>query len=319
MPPFDTSSIGRNDAQALIPEEVANQIFQDLPKKSVCLSKFRQVTMSRKQQRQPVLSLLPHAYFRDGDNGRAQMTKIAWANKFLNAEELVVFVPIPKVVLDDAEFDIWGETRPRLVEALGATVDAAILFGDGKPASWPAAIVDAAHAAGQTFVRGSVVGNKLDLDVNAIMGQVEEDGYDVNGFAARKTIKSALRGLRTNQYELLFQPSLQAGTPDTLYGESIEYVQNGGWDNDKADMISGDWMQGVIGMRKDITWDIFKEATLHDGDGNVIYNLAQDGMVALMVALRLAWQVPNPVNRMNPDDNTRYPFSVLRPAGFVES
>src|SRR5947209_5787423 len=231
MPPFETGSIGRNDAGALIPEEVANQIFQDLPKQSVCLSKFRKVTMSRKQMRQPVLSLLPFAYFRNGDNGRAQMTKIAWANKFLNAEELVVFVPIPKTVLEDAEFDIWGETRPRIVEALGAKVDGAILFGDEKPGSWPAAIVDAAHAAGQTFVRSSVEDQDLSLDINEVMRQVEEDGYDVNGFAARKTIKSALRGLRTATGELLFQPTMQSGTPDSVYGESIEYVQNGGWDN----------------------------------------------------------------------------------------
>lgn len=313
------SEIDRTDAGALIPEEVANQIFQDLPKKSVCLSKFRRVTMSRKQQRQPVLSLLPFAYFRNGDNGRAQMSKMAWANKYLNAEELVVFVPIPKTVLEDAEFDIWGEARPRLVEALGAKIDGAILFNNEKPASWPSAIVDAAHAAGQTFVRGSVNGQKIDLDINEVMMQVEEDGYDVNGFAARKTIKGALRGLRTTQGELLFQPTLQAGMPDTIYGESIEYVQNGGWDNTKADLITGDWEQGVIGMRKDITWDIFKEASLHDADGNLVYNLAQDGMVALMVCMRVAWQVPNPVNRLNPDDNTRYPFSVLRPAGFVEA
>ena len=40
-----------------------------------------------------------------------------------------------------------------------------------------------------------------------------------------------------------------SGTPDTVYGESIEYVQNGGWDNDKADVITGDWDQGVVGMR----------------------------------------------------------------------
>jgi HK97 family phage major capsid protein len=316
---FETDAIDRSGAQALIPEEVANEIFKELPKKSVCLSKFRQATMSRKQQRQPVLSLLPFAYFRNGDNGRAQMTKMEWRNKYLDAEELVVFVPIPKTVLDDSEFDIWGEAKPALVEALGAKIDGAILFGNEKPASWPSAIVDAAHAAGQTFIRGSVNGQKLDLDLNECMRLVEEDGYDVNGFAARKTIKSALRGLRTTQGELLFQPTMQSGTPDTAYGESIEYVQNGGWDNDKADTIQGDWTKGIIGMRKDISWDIFKEATLHDADGNVVYNLAQDGMVALMVCMRLAFQVPNPVNRMNPDDNTRYPFSVLRPAGFVES
>ena len=38
-------------------------------------------------------------------------------------------------------------------------------------------------------------------------------------------------------------------------------------------------------------------------------------MVALRVVMRLGWQVPNPLNNVNTNAGTRYPFAVLLPAG----
>jgi len=48
-----------------------------------------------------------------------------------------------------------------------------------------------------------------------------------------------------------------------------------------------------------------------DGAGNIIYNLAQQDMVALRAVMRLGFALPNPINRMNPTAATRYPFAVL--------
>lgn len=113
MPPVYTSVIDRSDVGALIPEDVSRTIIQGLPASSVALTSFRRATMSRAQQRLPVLSVLPVAYWVDGDTGLKQTTEQNWANKYLDARELAVIVPIPQAVLDDADFDIWGEVRPR--------------------------------------------------------------------------------------------------------------------------------------------------------------------------------------------------------------
>lgn len=37
-------------------------------------------------------------------------------------------------------------------------------------------------------------------------------------------------------------------------------------------------------------------------------------MVALRVFFRAGWQIANPVNRVNSNNETRYPFAVLKPA-----
>jgi HK97 family phage major capsid protein len=304
--------ISRSDAGALIPEEVSSQIFQDLPKQSVALSLFKQVKMSSKQQKMPVLSVLPTAYFVDGDSGLKQTAEVNWADKHLEAEEIACIVPIPEAVLDDSAFDVWEEIKPRLVEAIGKTIDAAVLFGFNKPLSWATSIFDAATAAGNTFDSGSVSGQKIDVDVSNVMEKVEADGFMVNGFAASVTLKSAFRALRTTEGLPILQPSLQVGSPDALYNERIYYVTNGAWDASKALLIAGDFTQGIIGVRQDITYKLLDQAVITNSANEIIYNLAQQDMVALRVVMRVGFQVPNPANAMNAGSN-RYPFAVLAP------
>jgi HK97 family phage major capsid protein len=305
--------IDRNDANALIPVDVTNQIFQELPASSICLSKFRTVRMSHKQQRVPVLSTLPTAAFRNGDHGRGPTTKMSWTDKFLNAEELVAYVPIPKTVLDDADFPIWDECRPRVVEAMAEAIDLAILFGSGKPASWDAAIVPAAVDAGNVFVRGSIAGQLLNNDIGAVVAFVEDDGFAIDGYAARMSIKAGLRGLVDENKQPIFQPSLQAGTPNLLYAEPIQYARHQGWVNTEADLIAGAWRHGIIGLREDVEFEVAREGVLQDAGGAIEYNLLQMGMRCLVVTMRLAYTCANPVTRLNDNGETRFPFAVLKP------
>src|SRR6185369_10209627 len=99
---------------------------------SAVLSMFKHRTMSTAQQRMPVLATKPTAYFVTGDTGLKQTTSISWSNKFIDAEELAVIVPVPEKLLDDVDYDIWGEIKPEIVEAMAVALDAAILFGFNK-------------------------------------------------------------------------------------------------------------------------------------------------------------------------------------------
>jgi hypothetical protein len=77
-------------------------------------------------------------------------------------------------------------------------------------------------------------------------------------------------------------------------------------------LIAGDWSQGIIGIRQDLTWKMLTEASIFDGDGNLVWNLPQQDMVAMRVVARYAFQVPNPLTRMNLVEANRYPFAVLQ-------
>ena len=146
----------RADAEAIIREQVISTIFQDAPKQSVFMSMARKLpNMTSNQTRMRVLDFLPTAYWVDGDTGMKQTTRQAWDNVYINAAELAVIVPIPEAVLDDAEFDIFGEITPRVNEAIGQRVDDAIIFGGNRPASWPNDIITLASQAGNIVPVGS--------------------------------------------------------------------------------------------------------------------------------------------------------------------
>lgn len=305
---------------SLVPYAERKEILKGMVEASTVLQLARKVNMSTKTEKQPVLSALPAAYWVDGDTGLKETTKAEWSNKQLVAEELAVILPVPEALIADSAYDLFGEMRPLIIEALGAKLDDAVLFGDDAPSSWEDAIVPAAISAGNSVARGDVVQgsyNDVALDVggeDGVMSQVEADGFNVTGFAARTRMKATLRGLRDTNGQPIFQPSLTVGTPGTLYGEPIFFGdRNGAW-NDGIDLIAGDWSKLVIGIRQDITFKLFTEGVISDASGNVVLNLMQQDSVALRVVARYGYTVANPINRMNQTEANRYPFSVLENA-----
>jgi HK97 family phage major capsid protein len=316
------SLVDRPSAAALIPEDYSHSILQHVIQESAALSLFRHVPMSRAQLRMPAESALPTAYFVSGDTGLKQTTQEAWANVFLNAEELAVIVPVPESVLDDVDFDLWGMIEPQVAESLGRALDAAVFFGTNIPASWPQAIVPAAVAAGNVAVagtntpaQGGVVGDMSDL-----MTAVEKDGYDVSAFIASRVLRGALRQARGTTGEQLAEgngtDAEQAATQ--VYGVPITYPMRGMWPTavSTARVIGGDFSRGMLGVRQDLTWKILDQAVITDTSTppQVIFNLAQQDMVALRVVARFAFQVANPINYDQATPANRYPFGVLNAA-----
>ncbi len=287
---FDIDFIDRGGAEALIPVEEANQIIQGVITSSAVLSSGRKLAnMTARQYKMPVLDSLPIAYFVDGDTGTKQTTKMAWDKKVITAEEIAVIVPIPEAVLDDSQYDIWGEVKPRIVEAFGKKIDGAILFGVDKPASWRDDIVKTVTSAGATV-------NLTDDLYNSIMGEdgviakVENSGYVPNGHMADISLRAKLRGIKDTTGQPIFKQDMQSGTSYSLDGSRMNFPINGAFDKSKALMISGDFSQLVYSIRQDITFKLFTEGVIQDpATKEIVYNLMQNDMVALRAVMRLGW------------------------------
>ena len=296
-----------------MPEEFSREIVQGAIEESAVLRQAQRLpNMNRSQLRMPVLSALPTAHFVTGDTGLKQTTEMAWDNKYLNAEEIAVIVPIPEAVLDDSDYDIWGEVRPRLQEAIGVVIDAAILFGVNAPTSWPDDIFTAATGAGHVVDDDSFA-DLYDaiMGVGGVLSFVEADGYMVTGHIAGISMKSRLRGLRDVNGQPIFNRSMQDGTRYELDGQPMEFPANGAFNEATAILFSGDFKQIKYSVRQDVTTKLLTEAVIQDSSGNIVYNLAQQDMVALRMVMRMAWQSPNPINRLQQTEANRYPIAVL--------
>lgn len=306
----------RADAEAIIREQVVTTIFQDAPKQSVFMAMARKLpNMTSNQTRMRVLDFLPTAYWVDGDTGMKQTSRQAWDNVYINAAELAVIVPIPEAVLDDAEFDIFGEITPRVNEAIGQRVDSAIIFGEGRPANWQNDIITLARQAGNNVAAGTNPDYyDLLLGEGGVISKVEEDGFMATGALAAMTMRAKLRGVRASDGSLIFKSDMQGSTNYALDGAPMYFPQNGAHDSNIAQLIVGDFKQAVYSIRQDITVKFLDQGVIQDpATKEIIYNLAQQDMVALRIVFRMGWALPNPATRMD-EDRLGCPFAYLEPA-----
>lgn len=315
-----TNIVNRTDLSGLIPEPVTREIIQGVTEGSAVLQMGRRLpNMTSKTQTMNVLDMLPTAYFVNGDTGMKQTTKMKWDKKKIYAEEIAVIVPIPEAVLDDADYDIWGEVRPRLVEAFGKVIDGAILFGTNKPTSWRDSVLETCTKAGSVVAATPYIYNDL-LAEGGVIAKVEESGYLVNGIMSAIQMRAKLRGLKDLNGNPIFKTDMQGATPYALDGSPMYFPRNGAFDTAKALMFAGDWSELVYSIRQDITFKIFDQGVVQDpSDNSIVYNLMQNDMVALRAVMRLGWEIPNPKTAYNDTLSKYCPFAVYAPAGTVNT
>lgn len=311
----ETKIVTRENASALINPEQSREIIQSVVENSAALRVMTRLpNMATGVREYPIMDSYPMAGFVDGDTGLKMTTNMEWKKDKIVAGEVAAIVAIPDSVTADSDYDIFGQMRPRLVEAAGRVIDAAILFGTNKPSNWRDGLVPSAITAGNTVAATSDIYADV-FGENGLIAKVEEDGYFPEMIISSIPMRAKLRGLVDGNKRPLFLENMHQGTQYTLGGMSMDFPRNGAWNASQALMVAGDWKQAVYAIRQDVTFDVFNSGVVSDDTGKVIYNLMQNDMKAIRMVLRLGWQILNPLNAVNPDGSTRFPFAVYQPAG----
>lgn len=315
--PYNTV-IDRTDVP--VREVTLDEATDHLETQSAVLQMFRRIPLSKKAARFRVLSALPIAYWVNGDVGLKQTTEMAWGSKFIDTEELAVIVPIPQNVVDDSDYDIFAEARPRITEAIGRALDSAVFFGINAPASFPTNVRAACLAAGNgvvndpavyTTAQGGFFGALDDLQA-----KVEDDGYAADGFVMSRSTKGLFRRARNTTGERIDRDRINAQFSE-LDGLPVSYAMDGLWPAKSTGVkgalgFAGDFRRSfVVGVRKDVSFEVFREGVIQDNTGTIVYNLMQQDMIALRVTFRAGWQVANLMTYANLNEATRYPAAVL--------
>lgn len=306
----------------LLPVEYANEVIKEMAATSTVLGMSRRKTMSTRTTRMPATALLASAYWVGGTDstGLKQETIAEWKGVDLIVEELACLVAIPHAYEQDSGFPVWDETRPQLVEAMGATLDAAVLFGVNKPATWGDDIITAATAAGN--VRGDATGDDLAQAIAFSARDLKKTGYATTGFAAEPGFGWDLVGLRSADGHPIYQTNLAGPINRGLYNFPMMEAMNGAWDDTAATLIHGDWGKSIVGIRQDITFTRHDDGVITDSGGAVVFNAMQQDSTIWRAVMRVAWAAANPATRLGSNangaadkdtDTAKYPFAVLTP------
>jgi len=311
MPEYN-DIINRADNGAIeIPEQVSREVIQTATGSSIIMNLARRVTLSSRTYRQPVLSVLPDAYWVNGDTGLKQTTSVQWDDIHLTAEPLAVLVVVPDEFIDDAMIPIWSEVRPLISEAFGRKIDDAALWNINRPASWSDSVYQNAAAAGNFVEIGQGGAGHTDLayDVAQMGLQLAQDGFNLNAFAAQTGFNWRLLGQRDANGQPIYT-SLVGDNRQGLYGIPFVTQSNGSW-NPEVQLIGGDWSNALVGVRQDMTFSMHTDAIISDDSGNVVFNAMQQDSKIMRVVMRVGFAIANPLTRQNTVEATRSPFSLL--------
>ena len=195
---------------------------------------------------------------------------------------------------------MMAEVKPRIIEQFYKKIDKAIINGTDKPSSWGDAILAAATTKGFAVNPTSNLYN----DISDAMTLVEKAGFDVSGILGGVGAKG------------LFRKGLLDSTGQPLQASEVTelpraFAKNGSFDESTAKLVVGDFKQAVYAIRRDIEFKVFDTGVVTDSNGNIIYNLMQQDMVALRVTMRLGYQLPNPINVLQPTEALRLPFAYV--------
>jgi HK97 family phage major capsid protein len=314
--PYNSVIDRATNAAIELPEQVASDVIQEATAGSVVMQLARKVRMSSKTYRQPVLDVLPDAYWVNGDTGLKQTTSVEWDSIYLTAEPLAVLVVVPDEFIDDATVPIWSEVRPLIAQAFGRKIDNAALWNVDRPASWTDSVYTHAAAAGNFVEIGQnaglvagAAGSDLAVDVAAMGLQLANDGFNLDSFAAQPGFNWRLVGMRDDNGQPIYT-SLVGDNRQGLYGVPFVESRNGAW-NSEVKLIGGDWSKAILGTRMDMTYTMHTDAVISDGSGNVVFNAMQQDSKIMRVVGRFGFALANPVTSLNSTRTARSPFSLL--------
>jgi HK97 family phage major capsid protein len=313
------SVTSRDDVQALIREQVSDIMLGNGQNQSAAMNLFQRLQVPTSETRFPILSALPTAYWVDGDTGLKQTTEAAWDNKYIYIEKLAAIVPIPDSVMADASFDIWGQVRPLVEDAIVRAIDSAIFFGVNAPSSFPSNVTAAAVSAGNVHARGTATSAQGGIaeDINQLMGLLLADGYSATGFVGNPMYQTRLRGARGTDGQLL--TDVNAGV-NNIWGQPTVYPMPGLWpptntaspSTGVAELFALQRENFILGTRGDFEVTVSNTAVLQNGSGVIQYNAFQQDMTFFRIVFRVGWQVANPINYSQGTEAARYPAAVLR-------
>jgi len=299
------ADIQRSDVATLIQEAYSHVLLDSAVAASSVLQAFPSVNMGSKLTHLPVLATLPTAgWVTESSTDPLAVkptSKVQWSDLTLSAEEVAVIVPVHENVLDDATVDVITEITQRGGEAIGAALDAAVLFGVNKPASWVSADLHAAaHNSSQYIANVTGAANAADY-VGAVTQAarfIAAKGLQPDTIIAPLTFKYDVINIRDSMGAPIFRD-------EQFQGFTTIFNRNGAWVPTSAALLVCDSSRIRIGIRTDIRVKLLDQATVAG------INLAERDMIGIRMLARYAYVLGSSQTRLG----AAVPVAAVVPPG----
>jgi len=271
------------DGGYLVPTEFENQIVKGLNEANVIRSIAK--TISTNVERKIPVAATGSVATWVAENATVPVSGVTFGQKTLDAFKLTDQIKVSTELLQDSMFSIEGYLSEEFARALGVAEEEAFCVGTGS--GQPTGVfheTDGAHIGTKAASATALVFDDVVSLIYALKSPYRRNAV----FLTHDTTVSVMRKLKDNNGQYLWQPSLQAGQPDRLFGYPLytsPYAPVIA--KDALSVAFGDFSNYWIADRQGRTLQRLNE--LYAGNGQVGFLITErlDGKVILAEGIQL--------------------------------
>lgn len=215
---FNSLSIGDDtEGGYLVPDEFERTLIQTLEEENIFRKLAKVIQTSSGDKKIPVVVTKGTASWLD-EGEEYEESDSVFGQTSIGAYKLGTMIKVSDELLNDSIFNIESYISTEFARRIGAKEEEAFLVGDGI--GKPTGIFNATGGAELGVTAGSATAITADEIIDLVYSLKAPYRKNASFIMNDATIK-AIRKLKDGQGQYLWQPSLTAGTPDTLLNRPV--------------------------------------------------------------------------------------------------
>lgn len=265
----------------LVPDEYENTLVQALEGENVIRGRSHVITTSNGTHKIPVVASKGEASWID-ENGAYPEDDDTFSQVNIDAHKVGTIIKVSEELLNDSAFNLESYFAQEFARRIGTKEEDAFINGNGS--SKPTGILTSAE-----------VGVTAASDKTITADEIIDLFYSLKGVYRRNavwvlndTTVKAIRKLKDNNGQYIWQPALKDGDHDTLLGRPI--LTTGAMPEIAADakpVIFGDLSYYWIGDRQGVTFKRLNERYADMGQVGFLASKRVDGKLVLPEAIKV--------------------------------
>ena len=265
----------------LVPDEYENTLVQALEGENVIRGRSHVITTSNGTHKIPVVASKGEASWID-ENGAYPEDDDTFAQVNIDAHKVGTIIKVSEELLNDSAFNLESYFAQEFGRRIGTKEEEAFINGNGS--SKPTGILTSAEVGVTAASDKAITADELIDLFYSLKGVYRRNAV----WVLNDTTVKAIRKLKDNNGQYIWQPALKDGDHDTLLGRPI--LTTGAMPEIAADakpVIFGDLSYYWIGDRQGITFKRLNERYADVGQVGFLASKRLDGKLTLPEAIKV--------------------------------